>query len=76
MRPTYAPDDVMDDFLETYILWREECERVRNAYAHWTRARPPDRASAVAVYRAGLDREESAAHTHAESYERVRAYIR
>jgi hypothetical protein len=63
----------VDAFFETYINWREECERVRRTYARWTRAEPSERASAFAAYRAALDREESAARWHWESSERVRA---
>lgn len=74
MRATQAPDHVVDEFLETYIRWREECERVRNAYARWTRADASDRASAFAVYRAALDQEESAALWHSDSSKRVRSY--
>ena len=74
VRSTQAPGHVVDEFLETYIHWREECERVRSAYARWAHADASERASAFAVYRAALDREESAAHWHSQSAERVRAY--
>ena len=76
MRTRQAPAHVVDEFLETYIRWREECERVRSAYARWTRADASDRASAFAVYRAALDQEESAALWHSESSEWVRAHSR
>jgi hypothetical protein len=71
-----APVHVLDDFLETYVRWRKECERVRSAYAQWARADSSDRASAFVVYRAALDQDESAAHWHWDSSERVRAYSR
>jgi hypothetical protein len=74
VRTTHVPAHVLDDFLETYVRWREECERVRTAYARWTRADASDRASAFTVYRAALDQEESAALRHSESSQRVRAY--
>jgi hypothetical protein len=73
---TQAPDHVVDEFLETYILWREECDRLRSAYTRWTRADSADRGSAFAVYLAALDQEESAAQWHSEWSERVRAYSR
>lgn len=75
-RATHVPDDVVDDFVETYVLWREECDRVRGAYARWARADASDRACAFAVYRAALDQEESAARCYWESSERVSAYSR
>jgi hypothetical protein len=76
MRATQTPDHVVDEFLETYIRWQEERERVRSACARWTNADASDRASAFAVYRAALDQEESAALWHWESSQRVRAYSR
>ena len=71
MRTKQAPAHVLDDFLETYIRWREECERVQSAYARWSRADASDRASAFAVCHAALDREESAAQLHSRSSERT-----
>jgi hypothetical protein len=76
VRTRQAPAHLLDDFLETYIRWREERDRVRSAYARWACADRSDRASAFAVYRAALDQEESAAHWHSEASERVRAYGR
>jgi hypothetical protein len=74
VRIEQAPDYLVDGFLETYVRWREECERVRSAYAVWTGADARDRASAFAVYRAALDQEESAADWHWASSEQLRAY--
>jgi hypothetical protein len=74
MKAEQPPVAVLDEFLETYIHWREECERVQSAYERWARANSSDGASAFADYRAALDREESAARGHSESSERVRAY--
>ena len=76
LRTEQAPAQIIDDFLETYVSWREQCERVRSAYAEWIRADSSARAYAFAVYGAALDQEESAANCHGESSERVRAYSR
>lgn len=57
---------LVDEAMEAYVDWREECAEVWNAYERW--ARPPkiDDAGAFAAYRAALDREESASHAYAD----------
>jgi hypothetical protein len=60
-----------DEFLDSYIYWREECATVSSAYALWQHAERPDQATAFAAYRAALDREEHAALIHRECAERI-----
>jgi hypothetical protein len=60
-----------DEFLDTYICWREECAAVSSAYGHWQRAERTDQAAAFAAYGAALDREEHAALIHRECVERI-----
>jgi hypothetical protein len=61
----------VDELLESYVVWREECNAVGVAYQHWngseTRA---ERWLAHAGYVAALDREELAARTYANQVKR------
>jgi hypothetical protein len=50
-----------DDFVESYVSWREASEAVRTAYERWRAGQRPDRGLAFSEYRAALDREEHAA---------------
>lgn len=66
-----VPVWLTDDYLESYVRWREECVNVRAAYEQWSAARQ-NRATAFAAYGAALDREEHAARVIRERAERVR----
>jgi hypothetical protein len=63
----------LDEFLESYELWRDRSAAVRIAYVRWTEAEPIGRAFAFAAYGAALDREERAAQVHRACAERLRA---
>jgi hypothetical protein len=56
----------VDEAMEAYVDWREECAEVWDAYERWARAPKIDDAGAFAAYRAALDREESASHAYAD----------
>ena len=58
-----------DEFLESYVSWREEAATVQTAYDQWQ----VGEALAFAAYRAALDREEQAAKALRESAERLSA---
>jgi hypothetical protein len=58
-----------DEFLESYVSWREETATVQTAYDRWQVGEP----LAFAAYRAALDREEQAAKALRESAERLSA---
>jgi hypothetical protein len=60
-----------DEFLETYVCWREECELLALAYDAWKSATITDLALAFAAYRAALDREHQAATRLAAASERL-----
>jgi hypothetical protein len=60
-----------DEFLETYVCWREECELVRIAYEQWRSAPLPDLGLAFAAYQAALDREHQAARSLAAASDRL-----
>ena len=58
-----------DEFLESYVSWREETATVQTAYDRWQVGEP----LGFAAYRAALDREEQAAKALRESAERASA---
>ena len=57
--------ELTDEFLESWIRWREACEDVDSAYRSWVTCEPQMSELAFAVYLAALDREEHAARVHA-----------
>ena len=65
-----------DEFLESYVCWRESCEVVTTSYQWWGSCDAPQRALAFDCYVAALDREEVAAGVHADWCERLRAVER
>jgi hypothetical protein len=72
--PTMPPlhhRQAVDDALDAYLQWREQCAAVRDAYGWWARAIAEDKASAFAAYQAALDREEAAANFYATLVDRV-----
>jgi hypothetical protein len=65
-------DQSVDQLLERYVAWREECLTVRLAYEAWTDADRGERQLAHAGYLAALDREQQAARVYAEQVDWVR----
>ena len=63
---------LVDQFLRTYVSWRERCELVEAAHARWNDAARGDRGAAFAAYCAALDREQCAARAHERSIGRLR----
>jgi hypothetical protein len=59
-------DAIDDQFLESYVSWREACHDVRAAYDRWGTSKPPQRPLAFGWYRAALDREEHTARVHSK----------
>jgi hypothetical protein len=55
----------VDDAVDAYVEWREECVRVWEAYHRWMNAGRTDAALAFLAYVAALDREERAAEVYA-----------
>lgn len=62
----------IDELLEHYIFWREECYAIQLAYQSWADSSLGERRLAYAGYVAALDREERAARTYAGNVERAR----
>jgi hypothetical protein len=52
---------LIDEAMDRYVEWREECLAVGRAYASWLNALPDEGELPFAAYRAALDREQSAA---------------
>jgi hypothetical protein len=65
---------LVDEFVESYVFWRESCEVVSAAYKGWVNCEPHRRDLAFEDYRAALDWEELAADVHASRAARVRAW--
>jgi hypothetical protein len=63
-----APVDelLVDEFVESYVSWREACEDVQSAYRRWAECQPQQRGLSFATYQAALDREEQAASIHSQ----------
>jgi hypothetical protein len=64
---------LVDEFLESYVFWRESCEVVRATYEWWTTCEPAQRALAFDSHCVALDREDLAAEAYADRTARLRA---
>jgi hypothetical protein len=64
---------ITDEFLESYVRWREASEEVRSADEHWRTCERHRRRAALECYRAALDGEDYAARIHRHWTERLRA---
>jgi hypothetical protein len=62
----------IDELLEGYVSWREECDAVRLAYRRLADSRAQERRVAYAGFLAALEREEHAADVYADRIERVK----
>jgi hypothetical protein len=56
---------MVDDAIDAYVDWREECAHVWEAYHRWVSAVRTDTALAFRAYVAALDREERASEVYA-----------
>jgi hypothetical protein len=61
----------VDEAIDAYVDWREECLSVSEAYERWERAPVGEAAFAFVAYRAALDREEHASQTYADRLTRM-----
>jgi hypothetical protein len=62
---------LVDEAMDAYVDWREECAGVWDAYERWAHAPKVDAAGAFSAYRAALDREECASHAYADLLARI-----
>jgi hypothetical protein len=68
---TQIRPELIDELMEMYVEWREECLGLRTAYQRWLSVPVGERDLAFAAYRAALDREEQASAVYAEHTDRV-----
>ena len=71
VEPVSPQADVVDDAVDAYVRWREECAGAREAYRRWSSAEKADRRLACCAYTAALDREEIAACVYADAMSRL-----
>ena len=62
---------LLDEAVDAYVDWREECAGVWSAYRRWLRATVVDASLAFSAYRAAVDREECAAHVYGALMTRI-----
>ena len=65
-----TPQSVIDELTRVYVSWREVSVAVQVAYDRWSTATSSTRAEAFAAFSLALNREEAAARTYADLYER------
>jgi acyl-CoA reductase-like NAD-dependent aldehyde dehydrogenase len=65
------PPALIDEFMDAYVAWRQECEAVRAAYGRWSTTATSDRAAAFARFGAALRSEARACQVLAARTERV-----
>jgi hypothetical protein len=59
-----ARNRAVDEVMDAYVEWRQECMRVSEAYQRWASAPRADAALAFRAYVAALDREEMASEVY------------
>jgi hypothetical protein len=69
--PLRRESALIDEAMERYVEWREECAAVYAAYANWTNAPMEETDLPFAAYSAALDREQSAATVYGRALERL-----
>jgi hypothetical protein len=66
---------LVDEVIDRYVAWREECETVRAGYEAWCSGAEEERTIRFAVYNMALDREEWAARLYAKSTQRLGRFL-
>jgi hypothetical protein len=67
--------ELIDDLMEAYVEWREECAGLVHAYERWASVPATDRDLAFAAYKAALDREQQASAVYSNRIDRVEREI-
>jgi hypothetical protein len=62
---------LVDELVDLYVSWREECAAVAASYENWSASDRPGRRLAFSAYLAALNREELAAATYRSLTERI-----
>jgi hypothetical protein len=68
---TQIRPEVIDDLMEMYVDWREECLGLSTAYERWLSVPVAEQELAFAAYSAALDREEQASAVYADHVDRI-----
>jgi hypothetical protein len=66
----------LDEVMDAYVEWRQECIRVWETYQRWRTAVRADAAIAFQVYRAALEGEERAAEVYGRHIGAFEARVR
>jgi hypothetical protein len=66
---------LVDEVIDRYVDWREECAEVSAAYARWSGAGSGTPEALFAAYSASLDREQVAAELYAVSIVRLARFL-
>jgi hypothetical protein len=69
--PELSKSELVDEAMDCYVDWREECAAVEAAYGRWSSAYPEATELPYAAYSAALDREQSAAGVYRRALERL-----
>ena len=64
---------LLDDVMDSYVLWRDESRGVHESYRQWQLASREERDLAFERYLVALDREEGAAHGYRRVVEQTDA---
>jgi hypothetical protein len=65
----------VDEVIQCYVAWREQCDAVRMGYESWCSGAGQERTIRFALYKMAVDREESAAKLYADSIGRLRRFL-
>jgi len=63
--------ELIDELMDTYVDWREQCMALRNAYERWSNGPTADRKLAFEAFKAALDLEEHASLVYADRLHQV-----
>jgi hypothetical protein len=66
---------LVDEAIDRYVEWREECATVEAGYRRWSDACATERTILFAAFDAALDREECAAWVYAGAVSRLRRLL-
>jgi hypothetical protein len=66
---------LVDDMVDAYGEWRDECAAVQAAYDLWTNAAAQDELLAFVAYQAALDKEERSSEVYADLVHRVSSCV-
>jgi hypothetical protein len=66
----------VNDAMDAYLEWRQQCNAVWDAYSYWAAGRASDAALRYSEYSAALDREERASELYVGLIRRATAGVR